>query len=206
MNNPHQALGSRISLISKSEIRYEGFLHAINAEENTVALKNVRMYGTEGRKGDPSQEIAPGDQMYDFIIFRGADIQDLTVFEDPQPRDPAIVRSKPASAPAPKQMGGRGGSTAPRGGYNNVVAGGNNGGGRGGYDYQRPAPARQASQQQQQQQNHGRNEGGYGREGGYGGGRGQGTGRRDFYDDYSRGGERNNNYNQRNNNYNQRDN
>lgn len=33
-------LGSRISLISNSEIRYEGVLFNINPEESTVALQN----------------------------------------------------------------------------------------------------------------------------------------------------------------------
>ena len=82
-----QALGGRISLISTSEIRYEGFLHATNAEENTVALKNVRMFGTEGRKGDPSQEIPAGDQLYDFIIFQGADIKEITIYDEDQFKD-----------------------------------------------------------------------------------------------------------------------
>ncbi|CUF14688.1 Hypothetical protein, putative [Bodo saltans] len=95
------AVGSKISLISKSDIRYEGFLHFINPDENTVGLKNVRMFGTEGRKGGGANEVAAGDQLYEFIIFRGGDIKDLTVYED-RPRDPAIVSATPA-APAARQ-------------------------------------------------------------------------------------------------------
>ena len=33
-------IGSRISLISRSEIRYEGILYNINTKESTVALQN----------------------------------------------------------------------------------------------------------------------------------------------------------------------
>lgn len=33
-------IGSRISLISKSEIRYEGILYSIDTKELTVALQN----------------------------------------------------------------------------------------------------------------------------------------------------------------------
>ena len=103
------AVGSKISLISKSEIRYEGFLHFINPDENTVGLKNVRMFGTEGRKGNASLEVPPGDQSYEFIIFRGGDIKDLTVFEDNklnQPRDPAIVSAQPAKTSGSASVGG----------------------------------------------------------------------------------------------------
>lgn len=89
------AIGSRISLVSKAEIRYEGYLHFINPEENTVGLKDVRMLGTQGRRGGQG-EVEPNTTVYDFIIFRGGDIKDLTVFDDePQPKinDPAIMSS-----------------------------------------------------------------------------------------------------------------
>ncbi|KAH6604891.1 hypothetical protein Trco_006598 [Trichoderma cornu-damae] len=93
-------LGSRISLISKSDIRYVGTLHEINSDESTVSLENVRSFGTEGRRGRPEEEIAPSDQVYEYIVFRGSDVKDLRIEEHPaikenkppvMPDDPAIV-------------------------------------------------------------------------------------------------------------------
>ena len=93
--------GSRISLISKKNIRYEGTLYSINESDSTVALQNVRAYGTEGRESSADGEafVAPQDQVHPYLLFRGCDIKDLHVHESSSstenapPSDPAIVSS-----------------------------------------------------------------------------------------------------------------
>ena len=100
-------VGSKITLISHSEIRYVGTLHEINKQDQTVTLVNVRSFGTEGRRSD--LVIKPRPNPFAKIIFRGQDIKDLNVqqepaAEDPNFEDPAIIaheEAKPAPAPAP---------------------------------------------------------------------------------------------------------
>jgi len=118
-------LGSKISLISKSEIRYEGILYTIDTKESTVALAKVRSYGTEDRPTD--RPVAPRDETYEYIIFRGSDIKDIRVCQPPKPRptlegglpnDPAIVqhsRGPPGSETGPQApgAGGEGPAAAP---------------------------------------------------------------------------------------------
>eukprot|EP00435_Cladocopium_sp_Y103_P045019 s892_g12.t2 len=80
--------------------------------ESTIALQSVRCFGTEGRK---MPEIPPSSEVYDFIIFRGQDIKDLTVLEGQgkpsSTTDPAIisVNQRPAGKDG-KGKGDTGGS------------------------------------------------------------------------------------------------
>lgn len=99
-------IGSRISLISRKNIRYEGVLYNIDTKESSVALKTVRSFGTEDRQGEHGEQVPPSASVYEYVIFRGADIKDLHVCEAAPapstnlPDDPAIINSQ-VSPPAP---------------------------------------------------------------------------------------------------------
>jgi len=85
-------IGSKISLITTSDIRYEGILYTLNREESTIAVQNVRSFGTEGRR---IPEVPMSNEIYDFIIFRGKDLKDLTVLQGaPERSGPFAVGSE----------------------------------------------------------------------------------------------------------------
>mmetsp|Transcript_288 Transcript_288/g.469 ORF Transcript_288/g.469 Transcript_288/m.469 type:complete len:311 (-) Transcript_288:237-1169(-) len=101
-------LGNRISLISKKNIRYEGTLYSINESDATVALQDVRSFGTEGREEtEGGNFVGPQDTVHPYLLFRGCDIKDLHVHENQEttttqeepPADPAIL-----SAEVPEQV------------------------------------------------------------------------------------------------------
>mmetsp|Transcript_66075 Transcript_66075/g.173199 ORF Transcript_66075/g.173199 Transcript_66075/m.173199 type:complete len:92 (-) Transcript_66075:100-375(-) len=71
-------IGSKISMITTSDIRYEGILHTLNVEESTIAVQSVRSFGTEGRR---VPEVPMSNEIYDFIVFRGKDLKDLKVLQ-----------------------------------------------------------------------------------------------------------------------------
>ncbi|KAH3667054.1 hypothetical protein WICMUC_005401 [Wickerhamomyces mucosus] len=91
-----QYIGKSISLISSKGIRYVGTLKDINGEEATVTLENVRPLGTEGRLKDPSKEVPAYDSVFPVVVFRGNDVIDLTVLEDP-------IATATAPSPVPAQ-------------------------------------------------------------------------------------------------------
>ena len=93
-------IGAKISLISRSEIRYKGTLVAIDHGAATISLQKVQSMGTEGRRGPDGPEIPISETNYDFIVFKAADVKNLTVEQPPPvqpqpssniPDDPAIV-------------------------------------------------------------------------------------------------------------------
>lgn len=58
-------------------------------------------FGTEGRRGNPADEIPPSPSVYEYIVFRGSDVKDISVAEEEKsqsapepprvPDDPAIL-------------------------------------------------------------------------------------------------------------------
>uniref|UniRef100_A0A1I8A7G2 FFD domain-containing protein n=1 Tax=Steinernema glaseri TaxID=37863 RepID=A0A1I8A7G2_9BILA len=92
MEQPY--IGSRISLISQLDIRYEGILYAVDTIGATITLAKVRSYGTETRR--TAKPIPARDELYEYIIFKAGDIKDLVVCSDAQSTvildDPAIVK------------------------------------------------------------------------------------------------------------------
>ncbi|KAJ2411615.1 hypothetical protein H4218_006300 [Coemansia sp. IMI 209128] len=97
--------GSRISLISRRNIRYIGTLNDVNEAEKTISLEHVCSMGTEGRAGDPQSEIPPCDDIYEYIQFRATDVLSVQFESETQapppppppqvPNDPAILEARP---------------------------------------------------------------------------------------------------------------
>ena len=99
---PQLSLGSKLTIISKAGIRYEGTLYLIDTVKESIALQNVRSFGTEKR--NVPKFHPPKPQIFECIVFKASDLQDLTlVSEDPDTppedylNDPAIISSKPAT-------------------------------------------------------------------------------------------------------------
>ncbi|KAL3129579.1 Sc6p-like and SM domain-containing protein [Cryptosporidium hominis] len=90
----HEYIGSKITIISRNDKRYEGVLHSIDVDKSTITLKDVRYFenGPNGTPGPASSTV------FEMIVFRGSDITDLAVCQPAAatnnnglPNDPAIL-------------------------------------------------------------------------------------------------------------------
>lgn len=103
-------IGSRVGLISQSNIRYEGFLSQIDPINNNLTLQYVRFFGTEGRNLG-NNEINGSNDIYPSLTFNAADIKDIQVLQSQMPysqmqtpslpADPAIITSSSQQTSAP---------------------------------------------------------------------------------------------------------
>jgi len=91
-------IGSRISLISNSKVRYEGTLYTVDPQGSTIALQNVKCMGTENRRVE--KPIKSSNTIYEFMIFNGENVKNLELIEEvPNDfNDPAILEAKVASS------------------------------------------------------------------------------------------------------------
>ncbi|CCH60189.1 hypothetical protein TBLA_0C03880 [Henningerozyma blattae CBS 6284] len=76
-----QYIGKTISLISTTDNRYVGLLEGIDSENSTVTLREVRCFGTEGRKNWGPEEIYPNPTIYNSVKFNGNEVKDLSILD-----------------------------------------------------------------------------------------------------------------------------
>lgn len=67
-------------MISTSDIRYLGRLIGVDTKNHTVTLADVKSMGTEGRR-KAEDEVPSSPETHAYIVFRGADVKDLTIIE-----------------------------------------------------------------------------------------------------------------------------
>lgn len=69
---------------------------------------SVRSFGTEDR--ETQYPVAPQNQVYDYILFRGSDIKDIRVVNNVQtlPNDPAIMQLTVPPSLGPQQFQAQG--------------------------------------------------------------------------------------------------
>jgi hypothetical protein len=104
IGHPNAYIGSTLSLVTLSDIRYIGRLIGVDTKNHTVTLAKVRSMGTEGRRR-AEDEVPSSSELHAYIVFRGADVKDLAVIEppyrqQPEPRHEAtrlVYRAKPHS-------------------------------------------------------------------------------------------------------------
>lgn len=103
-------IGTEIQIVTRSKVRYAGTLSAVNKTNETITLKKVRSYGTEGRC--TLVHVKGTSQIYEYIIFKQVNIEALKL--EGKWTDPAHIpvkkekkkgKPQPPRDPAPKKNG-----------------------------------------------------------------------------------------------------
>ncbi len=68
-------IGSRITLLSKSHIRYEGILYTINMEESTIALQNGACCAARTPACLPAGAVQQPCPTFTALLGTGQDVQ-----------------------------------------------------------------------------------------------------------------------------------
>lgn len=99
--NSQSLLGSRLSIISTVQARYEGILSEVDPVAKTMRLKNVKNCGTEGRRAGVN-EIQASEMEIQEVLFKIEHIKDFKILERPNTilLDPAIVSTSNTSTEA----------------------------------------------------------------------------------------------------------
>ena len=89
-----QLLGSKLSIITTVQIRYEGILSAVDPVNKSMTLVQVKQFGSEGRRNGVN-EIPASDTDINEVTFKIEHIKDFRIVEKPNTIlvDPAIISS-----------------------------------------------------------------------------------------------------------------
>ena len=75
-NSEEKAKCPPVSLLTVSGCRYHGQLYTVDISEQSIALKHVICYGTEGRKSG-NYTIVASQNMYEYVIFNAINISQV---------------------------------------------------------------------------------------------------------------------------------
>eukprot|EP01064_Diplonema_japonicum_P030975 TRINITY_DN5401_c0_g1_i2.p1 TRINITY_DN5401_c0_g1~~TRINITY_DN5401_c0_g1_i2.p1 ORF type:complete len:184 (+),score=2.58 TRINITY_DN5401_c0_g1_i2:34-585(+) len=68
-----------ISVLTVNEIRYQGVIHVIEIEANSVTLRDVTIFGTEDRVVD--NKIPAQPNKFEFVVLGGDNIKEIILYE-----------------------------------------------------------------------------------------------------------------------------
>lgn len=65
-----------VSLLDINACRYHGQLYTVDTGEQSIALKHVSCYGTEGRMGN-DRKMCPSNVIYEYVVFKAVNISEV---------------------------------------------------------------------------------------------------------------------------------